>query len=295
MDEIKKKIDVHTMLNLATRPQTGGYLNYVWASFGLAMTTLLRRQRIILASVISLLPVLIPLALVFLSKSQFADNGNVVFVRMVEDLHIGVLAPLLALFFATMLVGEDVEMNTLTYILTRPIPRSAWVFGRFLAYLVVTSLILMVSVFLTFTACTALSHLSFAATDLKLLAHYCGVIFMSLLASGAVAMLLGALTKRPIVYGVLLLYAWQRLATIVPGLIDFFTIDKYIDAILPILATSRSDVATQTVLGNIDKAFFAVSSGKAMLALLLITATFLALTVWSVRKREYAGSRAAGA
>jgi ABC-type transport system involved in multi-copper enzyme maturation permease subunit len=201
----------------------------------------------------------------------------------------------MALFFATMLVGEDVEMNTLTYVLTRPMPRSAWVLGRYIAYLLVTTVILMTSVFLTFTASTSLSKLAFVPTDLALLAHYCGVVFMSLLASGTVAMFLGAYTKRPIVYGVLLLYAWQRLANMIPGMIDFLTIDKYIDAILPLLPTMRREEITQQFFGaTINKAPYMIGSTQAMITLLFITGLFLWLTVWAVRNREYAGSRAAG-
>lgn len=292
MDASRETPNTHTMLDLAHRPASGGYANYVLASFGLALTTLLRRQRIILASAISLLPVVIPLFLVFLSRSQYSQDGNVVFESLVSTLHIGILAPLLALFFASMLIGEDVEMNTLTYVLTRPIPRSAWILGRYLAYLLVAATILLTSIFLSFTACTALSHLSFEGDDLLLMGHFMGVTIMSLLASGTVAMFLGAYTKRPIVYGVLLLYAWQRLATIVPGLIDFLTIDKYINAIMPALATTRDAAATQATMDG--KALFIVGTPIAFVALIIITGLFFALTVWAVRTREYAGGRAAG-
>ena len=75
------------------------------ASFGHSLMLMLRRQRLILAVVISMLPVVIPLAMALFSTAQFADSGFDVFTKMAKEAHINVLAPLLALFFATMIVG----------------------------------------------------------------------------------------------------------------------------------------------------------------------------------------------
>jgi ABC-2 type transport system permease protein len=272
-----------------------GYLGHVNASCGLALLTILRRPRLILATVIVMMPVMVPLLLAFLSKSAYAEQGNEVFVRLVERLQINSLAPLLGLFFASMLIGEDVEQQTLPYVLTRPIPRSAWVLGRYVAYLFISVAILSTSIFLTFAACTALAGIAFRQPDLLLLAQYLGVGVVALAAYGAVMMLLGAATKRPIVYGVLLLYGWQRLALIVPGLVDFLTIEKYTNAMLPALATQVGmQVAVQSILGEYNKQVFAVSALTAGATLAGVTLFCLAASVYVVRHREYAAWRAAG-
>ena len=93
-----------------------------------------------------------PLTIAFLSKGVFAPRGEELFVRLVENLYFRASAPLLALFFACMLVGEDVETHTIHYVLTRPVPRSAWVVGKFLGYCALTLLILVPSLALTFAA-----------------------------------------------------------------------------------------------------------------------------------------------
>lgn len=276
------------------RPPWAGYFNAVRASFGHALLLMLRRQRLFLAAVITFLPVLIPLALAFLSTSVFAEQGNEIFVKLVEQLHIDALGPLLALFFASMLVGEDIEQQTVPYVLTRPLPRSAWVIGRYLAYLVVASSILLCSVFMTFAACTALADFGFTRPDLVLMAHYGGVAVAALMGYGAVALFLGVGTRRPIVYGVLLLYAWQRLAMIIPGLVDFLTIRKYTEALLPVLATQRGNVEIQTVIGAFQKEVFAVSGPRAAMVLAIITLTFLGVTVFMVRWRDHGAGRAVG-
>jgi len=272
----------------------GGYFSMVGAALGHALVMMLRRQRIILAAVIVLLPVLIPLAVAFLSNKEFSEDGRKTFTMLAEQLHINVLAPLLALFFATMLVGEDAESQTIPYVLTRPMPRSAWLLGRFLAYLSVAASVLLVSLILTFAGCTSLDDLGFNAIHLKLLAHYAAVALAALVGYGAVTVFLGATIKRPIVTGVVLLYGWQKLATTVPGVIDFFTIQKYTDALLPALAAQQDNVEVRSALLNFQKEVFLVSATRAGITLAVISLVFLVVTVWAVRWREYSAARAIG-
>ena len=282
-------------LKPGNQPVRHGYISTLRASCGHALLILTRRKRLLMATIIAFLPVLIPIALAFLSESRFAESGNEVFVTLVERLHIDVFAPLLALFFAGMLVAEDIETRTMPYILTRPVPRSAWVIGRFCAFMLVSSIILLTSAILTFAASSVHEKLSITnPIDLVLLVHYLGVMIMSLLAYGSFAVFLGAFTKRPIVYGVILLYGWQQLATQIPGLVDFFTIKKYTDGLLPIMATQRNVVEIQTALGSFQREVFQVSATKSIIALLLITSVSLLATIIAVIRREYAADRAAG-
>jgi ABC-type transport system involved in multi-copper enzyme maturation permease subunit len=290
----------HTTIKTSILPKpigaSGALAHYSFcfrASFGHSLMLMLRRQRLILAVVISMLPVVIPLAMALLSTAQFAESGFDVFTKMAKEAHINVLAPLLALFFATMIVGEDVESRTIPLMLTRPMPRSAWVLGRFTAYMGVTSLILGASMFLTFAASTALAELSFNRDGLWRLATHEFAMVMALMANGALALLLGALTRRPIIIGVLVLYGWQRLAMVVPGIIDFMTIMKYTNALLPTTMVAKTAKA-QEVLTEITKKEFLVAAPKAALVLLCITATLLAIAIIVTRIREYATDRAAG-
>jgi ABC-type transport system involved in multi-copper enzyme maturation permease subunit len=186
-------------------------------------------------------------------------------------------------------------MRTMPYILTRPVARSAWVIGRFAAFLIVAAVILLFSLSLTFAASTTHADLELRnTTDLLLLLHYFGVILAALPAYGSVAVLLGAYTRRPIIYGVILFYGWQHIATLVPGLVDFFTIKKYTDALLPVMATQRHVAEIQTALGTFQREVFMVSAGKAAVTLAVISLVALGLTIISVRWREYAADRAAG-
>lgn len=275
-------------------PAQGVYINYLGASYAHAVQMIVRRRRMLLAAVITLIPAIIPLAIGFFSKSEFNEDGNRTFIYLVELVHIDSLGPLLALFFASLLVGEEIETQTISYILTRPIPRSAWVLGRFFAYMTVASIMISLSIFLTFSACAPLSGIGFTAVDFKLMAHYCGVATMGLMGYGAVAIFLGAYTKRPIIIGVILLYGWQQLAMMVPGVIDFLTIKKYTDAILPVLATQRHNISVQSALGEYQKEFYLISAGNGALILIAITIVLLGITILLVRNHQKLIARAVG-
>ena len=278
----------------AVSVQKPGYGCFVRATYSHTLVMMLRRRRAILAGCVVLAPVLMPLAMAFISASPHADDGTKHFVMLVDYVYLRTLAPLIALFFGCMLIGEDVESESIPYLLTRPIPRSAWVTGKFLAYLVVSTALLASSILLCFFACTALGGLSLSAASVKLLLHYEGVAVMALMGYGAVCLFLGALFKRPVIVGVVVLFAWQRLAMAIPGLIDFFTIEKYVRALLPRLATERENVVIKTALMEFQKKVFMVGAAKAAAMLVIIPVVLLALTTLVVRWREYSSARAVG-
>lgn len=274
-------------------PQTG-YLGYVRTSFAHATVMMSRRSRLILAAIITLLPVLLPLALAFLSNLRFSPDGGETFVRMMEDLYVTILAPVLALFFATMLVGEDVESQTVTYLLTRPVPRSAWILGRFLAFYVVCSILICISASLVFAACRPLANFDFTPDKINLLLHFAAVLTLGIMAYGALCLFLGTFTKRPIIYGVLLLFGWQRLAVQIPGLIDFLTIHKYLETLYPDLAIRpESQSYEQTGLG-FQKVEITVDVIDALAVLFIVTFIFVGLSALAARLREYPTARAIG-
>ncbi|NIA16476.1 MAG: ABC transporter permease subunit [Nitrospiraceae bacterium] len=271
------------------------YWAHLTGAFMQTLVMTMRRWRMILASLVALAPVTIPLMLAFLSEHEFAESGSKTFVMLTEHLYLAAMAPLLALFFGTMLLGEDVEAGTIPYILTRPIPRSALVLGRFGAYLSVASAILLTAIGAAFGACTALGGFSASGANLMLLAHYAGVAVLALMGYGAVAVCMGALLKRPIVFGVLFMFFWQRVANVVPGAIDFLTIDKYVSTLSPKLATVRADPYIRSALAELRAEHITLSGGFAFVMLVLITAALLGITCFVLRHREYAqGGAGAG-
>lgn len=276
------------------RPPAGGYGSYVKTSFHHKALLMLRRKQIVLAFVISLAPVLVPLSIAFFARSEFAQNGTRIFVFLVENVYLKAVAPLLALHFGCILVGEDVESNMISYLLTRPLPRSSFVLGRVAAYILIVSIILILSMGTALAACTALGALSLSRETTVLFTRYCAVGTLSVTSYGMLCTFLGALTRRPLIFGVLLMFGWQPLAIVIPGAVDFLTFEKYLMELLPKLATERASIVVRTALMEYEKEQILVGTGKALAILLACNVVLVGLTCIAVKYREYSQARALG-
>ena len=89
------------------------------------------------------------------ARPAFAVNGAAVggaaiFGMMIWLLYIRFIVPVLGVFYGTALIADEVEDKTITYLFTRPIPRSAVLLGKYLAYLACTVLLVLPSVMLVF-------------------------------------------------------------------------------------------------------------------------------------------------
>jgi len=194
----------------------------------------------------------------------------------IYDLHH--MIPLCALFYASALVAEEVEGKTLTYLLTRPVPRASILLGKFAAY-VVTALVFVwpvtVITFLLFATSRGVGGLS---ARVPVLFQDLGVLALALVAYGALFTLLGILIKRPVIVGLLFLYGWEFL-TYAPGHLPRFTLTTYLRSLL-------SHRPAEEGLGSFFRATL-LGTGESLLSLAVLTTAFLLLAFWIFSRREY--------
>jgi ABC-2 type transport system permease protein len=139
--------------------------------------------------------------------------------------------PLVALFYATALVADEVEGRTLTYLTTRPVSRDAIFAGKFAAYLVTSLGLALPSCVLTFFLLLGSHGLgSVGPAGLDLLRDL-GVLALALVAYGSLFALLGVLVRRPLVPGLVFLYGWELLANL-PGYLPRFTITAWLRSLV---------------------------------------------------------------
>jgi ABC-type multidrug transport system permease subunit len=77
-------------------------------------------------------------------------GGTGIFGMMIWVLFVRFIVPVLGVFYGTALVADEVEDKTITYLFTRPIQRGAVLVGKYLAYLVCTTLVVLPSVMLVY-------------------------------------------------------------------------------------------------------------------------------------------------
>ena len=208
-------------------------------------------------------------------------GGPSIFGLMLWFLFLRFIVPVLGIFYGTALMADEVEDKTITYLFTRPIPRSAVLIGKYLAYLASTVLIVLPSVMLVYFLVVPIGGGAIAATfptllrDLALLAIGLGVY-------GALFAAVGAWIKRPVLVGLFFAFGWENFALALPGYMKRFTVAFYTQSLVP-HAMPQDNLLS--VLQSVFKDN--VSAWQAGLTLVALLVVALALATRAVERREY--------
>ena len=159
-----------------------------------------------------------------------------VFGMIIWVLFLRFIVPVLGVFYGTSLMADEVEDKTITYLFTRPLRRGAVLLGKYLAYLVCTTLVVLPSVMIVYFMLVPFARgrpeLSALLTDLGLLA-------LGIAAYGALFTLVGAWLKRPLVVGLVFAFGWEQFAMLMPGYLRRFTLAYYLQALVPACHAGR--------------------------------------------------------
>ena len=189
------------------------------------------------------------------------------------------IVPVLGVFYGTSLMADEVEDKTLTYLFTRPIRRGSVLFGKYLAYLVCTTLVVLPSVmivyFLLVTFPQIAATFGWLITDLALLA-------IGLAAYGALFALVGAVLRRPLVVGLVFAFGWEQAVLFMPGYLKRFTVAYYLQGLVPHASPSDGVVSLlQSVMSETP------TTSTAVFWLTVVVAGCLILAARAVERREY--------
>jgi ABC-type transport system involved in multi-copper enzyme maturation permease subunit len=160
-----------------------------------------------------------------------AMTGPAIFGAMIWIMYLRVTVPILAIFYGTSLIADEVEDKTITYLFTRPVRRGAVLLGKYLAYFVVTSFVVLPSVVLVYLLLAPING-SLGASFVPLLTDL-GLLAVGLGAYGALFAFIGAQFKRPLLTGLIFVFGWEQAALLFPGYLKKFTIAYYVQALVP--------------------------------------------------------------
>jgi ABC-2 type transport system permease protein len=207
--------------------------------------------------------------------------GPLIFGGMIWLLYLRFIVPVLAVYYGTSLVADEVEDKTITYLFTRPIPRGAVMVGKYLAYLVCTVMVVLPSVMLVYFLIVPLGGGSIAQTFPDLVKDL-GLLALGLLSYGALSAWVGARFKRPMLMGLVFVFGWEQAVLIIPGYMRRFTVAWYLQSLVPHAQPSDGIASLlQSVFRDNP------SLPVALTALFAMAAAFLFLAVRVVERREY--------
>src|SRR5207249_4646053 len=207
--------------------------------------------------------------------------GALLFGTMIWLMYIRFIVPILGVFYGTSLIADEVDDKTITYLFTRPIPRRAVLFGKFLAYLACTVLLVLPSVMLVFFLVVPTGGGSIGAAFPSLVGDF-GMLIAGLAAYGAVFAFVGTRVKRPLIVGLVFSFGWEPTVLLLPGYLKRLTVAYYLQALV------KHEMPQDSAVSVLMQVFREVPSVAASLVCL---AAIVAGTLWlsgrAVENREY--------
>lgn len=208
-------------------------------------------------------------------------GGGTLFGLIIWLLYIRFIVPVLGVFYGTALIADEVEDKTITYLFTRPISRRAILFGKYLAYLACTILLVLPSVVVVFFLIAPTGGSTIAGSFPSLLADL-GMLAAGLTAYGAVFAFVGARLKRPLIIGLVFAFGWEPSVLLFPGYMKRLTVAYYLQALVTHEMPRDSGVAV--LLQAVHEV---PSVATSLTALAAITVLSLWLAGRAVERREY--------
>ena len=256
--------------------------------FDLSLGQMLWSRRSVFLGILLGGPVVLALVVRFLSFrfgppviNGMAVNGAAIFGVMIWLLYIRFIIPVLGVFYGTALIADEVDDKTITYLFTRPIPRSAVLLGKYLAYLASTVLIGLPSVMLVFFLVVPTGGGSIAAAFPSLLADF-GMLTVGLISYGAVFAFVGARLKRPLVSGLIFAFGWEPAVLLFPGYLKRLTVAYYMQALV------THEMPQDSAISMLMQVFREVPSvATSLLSLAIIVVLALWAAGRAVETREY--------
>jgi len=208
-------------------------------------------------------------------------TGPAVFGAMIWGLYVRFAIPVLAVFYGTSLMADEIEDKTITYLFTRPIRRGSVLLGKYLAYLACTAMVVLPSIVLVYLLIVPSGGGSLAATFPALVKDL-GILMLGLAVYGALFTFVGAWFKRPVLTGLVFLFGWEQAALVFPGDFKKFTVAHYLQALVP---HTMPQEGLASLLQSVFRDAPAISTSLVVLVLVTVCALYLAMR--TVERREY--------
>ena len=207
-------------------------------------------------------------------------NGPTLFGILMWLLFVRFIVPVLGVFYGTALIADEVDDKTITYLFTRPVPRSAILIGKYFSYLACVILLVLPSVIVVYFLIVPIG--GFIGQSFPQLAADLGMLVAGLASYGALFAFVGARLKRPLIVGLVFAFGWESTVLLIPGYLKRLSVAYYLQALVPHAMPADSSIASLlSVFQEMPPVWVS------LLALTGITVVGLWLAGRTVEKREY--------
>jgi ABC-2 type transport system permease protein len=207
-------------------------------------------------------------------------TGPIIFGLMIWGLYVRFTVPVLGAFYGTSLIADEVDDKTVTYLFTRPIPRSAVLLGKYFAYLACTMCVVLPSIVLVWLLVVPING-SLGDNFLDLVKDL-GILAAGLAVYGALFAYMGAALRRPLLAGLFFVIGWENAVLLFPGYLKRFTVAYYVQGLIP------QAMPNDSAVGLVQSIFREIPTlGESLGWMAVILVGFLWLGARTITRREY--------
>lgn len=252
-------------------------LSALGALFALSVERLIRGRRLLVLVVLLLLPtVLTLLARQYAPRFDAAEAEEVFVFYMIPQ----VLLPLTLLVFASGIVQDEVEEQTLTYLLIRPLPRWAIYLIKLVAVVVVSAAVVALGTIAVLLALHWGSDGLWGEVFPERAAQICGLFTLASLAYGSLFGCLSLIVRRSMSLGIAYILVFEGVFANVDFVVRKATVMYYVR----VLSERWLGLAVES--WSLDMAT-APGGRAALLTLLIASAVAMALAAILFTVREF--------
>ncbi len=256
--------------------------------FELSLGEMLWSRRTIFMALVVGLPVVLALVVRLFDLAgvtgvrvnNMAVDGPAVFGLIIWAFFLRFSIPVLGVFYGTSLIADEVEDKTITYLFSRPISRQAVLFGKYLAYMACTILVVLPSIVVVWLLVIPMGG-SLGGNFIDLVKDL-AIVAMGLAVYGAVFAFIGAKFKRPLLVGLVFVFGWEPVVLALPGYMKQFSVAYYLQGLVPHAMPNDSFASLVQAIFHETPAL-----GTSLLTMGLIEVVFLYFAARIVANREY--------
>ena len=219
----------------------------------------------------------IPLLLVAaLALARVASFVILLYQALMVPLFLQIVLVFVTLVDATALIREEIEDNTLPYLLTRPVSKPAVALSKYVGYLAAALLLLLPPVAASYGVTEAYAGTGFG-TDADVLLGFLAATALAVVAYGGLFFFLSVILRKPLFVGLLFGFVWESIVGSLPGSVPKLSLIYYLKSVL------KGTIAVGPMSGFVSD----VSAPVAAAILLIFAIVMVAFAAFLFQNMEF--------
>ena len=199
-----------------------------WVVTVLTIRYLLSTKRGLATLALSWIPLLLVASL---ALARVASFDILLFQALMVPLFLPIVLVFVTLVDATALIREEIDDNTLPFLLTRPVSKPFLAVSKYAGYLVAALVLLLPPVLVSYAVTEAYAGTALG-TDADVLTGFLAATALAVLAYGALFFFLSVALRKPLFVGLLIGFVWESVVGSLPGSVPKLSLIYYLRSVL---------------------------------------------------------------